>query len=152
MVKLNKILSERKVNSKELTLKGKARESTYKMKKSKFKTKEEYEEEDSENHRKRMENIQKKRDLKRTEGFSCKADGCGQKFEDFLEFDAHCKKHQEDNRKKMICNKSQCKDLKVRARVAQLGQNIDIVVVFSSKAEGSITSTLRNTRRRPSRK
>ena len=82
---------------------------------SKYKTRAEYEEEDSINHRRRMENIQRRRDLKRTEGFTCKAEGCGQQFEDLSGFDAHIKKHQEETRRKMICNKSQCKDLKVRA-------------------------------------
>ena len=80
---------------------------------SKFKTKWEYEEEDSINHRKRMENLQKRRDLKRAEGFKCKFEGCGQNFETKLDFEAHTKKHYDEFRKAMKCNKEQCKDIKV---------------------------------------
>ena len=99
---------------------------------SKYKTKWEYEEEDSNNHRRRMENIQRRRDLKRAEEprYSCNFEGCGQHFEDFSEFDAHCRKHQEDNRRKMICNKVECKDLKVRALVAKLCLNVKYIFCF----------------------
>ena len=91
---------------------------------SKYKTKAEYEEEDSISHRRRMEKLQRRRDERRAEGYSCNSEGCGQQFEDPSEFEAHIKKHQDDNRRKMICNKSQCKDLKVTALVAKLGLNV----------------------------
>ena len=80
---------------------------------SKFKTKWEYEKEDSINHQKRLENLQRRRDLKRAEGFKCKFDGCEEHFEAKFEFDAHIKKHQDECFKAMRCNKDQCKDIKV---------------------------------------
>ena len=80
---------------------------------SKFKTKWEYEEEDSKNHQKRLENIRRRRDLKRAEGFKCKFDGCQEKFEEKLEFDNHVKKHQNECFKAMKCTKNECKDMKV---------------------------------------
>ena len=86
----------------------------YQDKMSKFKTKYEYEEEDTISYRKRMERVQKMRDLKRAEGFKCKYEGCGQHFEAKEEFEAHCKKHQDDDRRQMRCNKKECKDIKVR--------------------------------------
>ena len=85
----------------------------YKM--SKFKTKREYEEEDSLNYRRRLENIQRRKDIRRAEGFKCKAEGCGcgQIFGTKLEYDEHIKKHQDDCFKAMRCNKDQCKAIKV---------------------------------------
>ena len=115
---------------------------------SKFKTKEEYEEEDSISYRRRLENLQKRRDLRRAEGFKCKSEGCGQNFETKLEFEADIKMHQDEFRKAMKCSKDQCKDIKVRfLRLFSLLN--EYVLVFSSEAEESITSTLRNTSRRP---
>ena len=80
---------------------------------SKFKTKSEYEEEDSISHQRRLEKLQKRRDLKRAEGFKCKFEGCEEQFEAKLDFDAHVKKHQNECFKAMKCTKSECKDLKV---------------------------------------
>ena len=123
---------------------------------SKFKTKREYEEEDSLNYRRRLENVQRRKDIRRAEGFKCKAEGCGcgQIFETKLEYDEHIKKHQDELRKAMKCNKEKCKDVKVGEVQACTDLNIDNdnVSVFSSEVVENIISTLRNTSRRPSRK
>ena len=100
-----------------------------------------------------MENLQKRRDLKRAEGFKCKFEGCGQNFETKLDFEAHTKKHYDEFRKAMKCNKEQCKDIKVTVLVVSghgLAQMFyKNVLVFSSGAAESITNTLMNTSRPP---
>ena len=87
------------------------------MLKSKFKTKREYEEEDTIRHLKRLENAQKKKEEKRKQGFTCTFEDCGQHFESQDDHKDHEKKHKEDCYKAMKCMKPQCKDMKVIVNV-----------------------------------
>ena len=80
---------------------------------SKFKTKREYEEEDTLSHLRRLENIQKRKEEKRAQGFDCTFEGCKEHFDNTYDLQEHIRKHQVECRKDMICTKPECKDLKV---------------------------------------
>ena len=84
------------------------------MSQSKFKTKWEYEQEDMRSYQRRLDKIQRKREMRRAEGFKCKFEECEAQFESQLEFDQHIKKHREECKKAMKCTKPQCKDVQVK--------------------------------------
>jgi len=76
---------------------------------SRYKTREELEEEDHELFKKKKEEeLERRRAKRELEGFKCNQEGCGQSFHDYHEFQAHVKEHQDEFRKNMICNQAKC--------------------------------------------
>ena len=136
---------------------------------SKFKTKREYEEEDTLNYLRRLENIQKRKEEKRAQGYDCTFEGCKEHFDNTFDLQEHIKKHQLECKKDMICYKPQCKDLKVKMDPVlvlcedsqirlYMNQNLhnDLVnqysnllyhYMFSFEVEENTTGTLRSTSR-----
>ena len=79
------------------------------MTNTKFKSKWEYEEEDTRRYLKQKEAAKARRIAKQiAEGFKCNFDNCGMKFETPLELKAHTEKHNQDCWEKMICNQPSC--------------------------------------------
>ena len=75
----------------------------------KFKSKWEYEEEDTRRYRKAKEDAQRRRKAKQiAEGFKCNFDGCGMKFETQAELKDHTNQHNEECWRQMKCNQSNC--------------------------------------------
>ena len=97
-----------------------------KMKVSRYKTREQYEAEDTARHQKRLEDVRRRQEEKRAKGFDCPFDGCTENFAVRSEFNDHIKKHRDECMKAMKCTKPQCKDIKVRGvRVEYQLRNID---------------------------
>ena len=79
------------------------------MTNTKFKSKWEYEEEDTRRYLKQKELARARRIAKQiAEGFKCTFDKCGMKFETPLELKAHAEKHNQECWEKMICNQPNC--------------------------------------------
>ena len=76
---------------------------------SKFKSKWEYEEEDTRRYLKAKEVAQRRRIAKQiAEGFKCNFDGCGKKFETPTELKDHTNQHNDECWKQMKCNQPNC--------------------------------------------
>ena len=74
-----------------------------------FKTREEYEREDSEKHYERIKYNQERRRARfEAEGYKCKLNGCKLGFKDFAAYQAHQKEHSDQLYKAMICNHVKC--------------------------------------------
>ena len=74
-----------------------------------FKTRDEYDQEDWERYRqKQKDNFDKRRAKFEAEGYKCKFEGCGQSFRSVSEYHEHFNKHQEELREAMICNQPNC--------------------------------------------
>ena len=81
-----------------------------------FKTRDEYEEEDTEKYYERIKYNQEKRRARiEAEGYKCKIDGCQMRFKDYGEYQVHQKEHSEQLFKALICNKPKC-GLKLESR------------------------------------
>ena len=103
---------------------------------SKFKTKQEYEAEDSARHRKRLEDVRRKQDEKWARGFDCPFEGCSEHFDSPAELNEHKRIHQNQYKRDMKCTKPQCKDIKVTFKSDLLITMILILVVqFVSRRE-----------------
>ena len=76
---------------------------------SRFKTRDELEEEDHERFLKKQEEMLERRRAKReAEGFKCTLEGCGRSFQSYYELQAHVQQHQEEFQRKMLCNQPKC--------------------------------------------
>ena len=74
-----------------------------------YKTREEYDQEDWERYRQKQREIFERKKAKfELEGYKCKHEGCGESFKEFIEYQEHINKHQEEMKNSLICNQPHC--------------------------------------------
>ena len=90
-----------------------------------FKTRQQYEDEDTERFWKKKADTNRRRMAKiESEGFKCNREGCNKRFSERSQLNDHINQHIETNKKYMICDQLKCNGIKFDNRRAY-NQHID---------------------------